>query len=318
MQRISGIRVLLSVALSSFPVVQSVPPTVAEGKTTPQANVERQVVAAANAVPPAPSGTAPYITGDPPRGPVKPFVIDMVARLQPDTGPGLPPIIFHDVLVNMRWQGHKATRRTTATTRPGETEFYMWATVIFDAKTFMPYYSEYRRRDGVFVRHQFNGLHVTETRTIKELKSPAVGAGEKLGTVTSEFDLPEPAFTWIENTGLPILLSLPLRQGFSGSVPVISGERDTLANNKPCTVGPCYVRRMTYHVIGAEDVKGISRVPVHSWKVSVPDTGFTFWIACKNPRLIQVNWPGPKHNGTFSMGPREEPPLGSYSDGKRP
>jgi len=75
-------------------------------------------------------------------------------------------------------------RRTTATTRPRETELYVWATVVFDAKTLMPYYSEYRRRDGVFVRHEFNGVHVKETRTTKEMKSPAVGADEKLDTVT--------------------------------------------------------------------------------------------------------------------------------------
>lgn len=243
----------------------------------------------------------PKITGKPPRGPLKPFMIDMMATHHPDSGVALPPIIFHDTLVRTSWHGRSAMRRETATTKPGGKEFVLWAIVIFDATTLVPYYSEIRRKDGLFVRHEFNGVHVKETRTTADvLRSPPLKPGEPVNFVTTEFDLPEPAFTWIENTGLPILLSLPLQDGFEGSVPVISGDSSAM---KPCMAGPCFVLRMSYRVRGIEDKRGISDVPIRSWKISVPETGFTFWIARKGPRLVQVYWPGPGGNGTFSMGP---------------
>lgn len=156
-------------------------------------HIENQFVAAKNAMASARSGPAtPLITGDSPRGPLRPIVIDMVATHKPDNGPPVPPIIFHDVLENLTWHGHKATRRTTATTKPGGTDFVFWATVIFDAKTLLPYCSEYRREDGVFVRHEFNGVHVKETRTEKPLRSPPVQPGENWKQYIQSSTFPNP------------------------------------------------------------------------------------------------------------------------------
>jgi len=59
---------------------------------------------------------------------------------------------------------------------------------------------------------------------------------------------------------------------------------------------------MSFHVSGAETIStGISGKPIRTWKILVPETGFTFWITCYKPRLEQVHWPGPNGNGTFSM-----------------
>jgi len=244
-----------------------------------------------------PTGAMPLLRGPAPQGPLKPFVIDMVGTLAPDAGPAPPPILFHDTLEDTIWHGHKATRRETATTMPGGQEFVRWAVVIFDAKTLLPYYSEYRRADGLFLRHEFDGLHVKETRSSADVaKAPRVAPGEKIDVVTSEFDLPQPGFTWLENTGLPILLALPLRDGFAGSVPVITGDSSKM---QPCLVGPCHVLRMSYQVKGQEVITGISGKPVRTWKVWIPETRFTFWIACDEPRLEGVTWPGP--GGTYSM-----------------
>jgi hypothetical protein len=229
---------------------------------------------------------------------LKPFVIDMVGALTPDNGGPAPPSVrFHDTLTETTWRGHKAMRRETATTLPGGTEFFRWATVIFDAKTLLPYYSEYRRSDGLFLRREFDGLHVKETRTVTDvLKSPPLNPAERREIVTSDFVLPEPAFTWIENTGLPILLALALREGLEGSVPVISGDKSLM---KPCTAGPCFILRMSYHVSGPETITGMSGKLVRTWKICVPETQFFFWIACDRPQLEQVTWPGP--GGRYSM-----------------
>jgi hypothetical protein len=247
----------------------------------------------------------PRISGEPPRGPLEPFVIDMMATHHPDSGIPIAPILFHDTMERVRWHGRDAMKRETATTLPGGTEFVRWATVIFDATTLLPYFSELRRKDGLFLRREFDGVHVKEKRSTKDfVKTPPLPPGETVESRSAEFDLPEPGFTWIENTGLPILLALPLRHGLQGSVPVISGDRATM---KPCLEGPCFILRMSYRVLGAEEMAGFSPDPVPSWKISVPETGFTFWIAETKPRLVQVYWPGPGGNGTFSMGPVQRP-----------
>jgi hypothetical protein len=82
-----------------------------------------------------------------------------------------------------------------------------------------------------------------------------------------------------------------------GSVPVISAATPGVSQ---CLEGPCVVSRMTYHVSGPEVVTSLSGTPVRAWKVDVPESKFTFWIATDDPRLVQVSWPGP--GGRFSMG----------------
>jgi hypothetical protein len=70
-------------------------------------------------------------------------------------------------------------------------------------------------------------------------------------------------------------------------------------------ITPCHVLRMSYQVLGKEMITGISGKPLVTWKISVPETRFTFWIACKKPRLEQVFWPGPGGKGVFFMAPVE-------------
>src|SRR5437868_5770860 len=236
----------------------------------------------------ASAGPASLWAGPKPQGPLKPFVIDMQGNPVGRTGADGPPTIFHDTMERVRWHGHEALRRVAATTDPGGTEFTRWADLIFDEKTLLPYRSEWRRADGSFVRHEFDGVHVKETRK-------TAGAAPE---ITAAFDLPEPAFAWSEGVGLPILLALPLREGVEGSAPVISGDPSSIV---PCTQAPCFAARMSYRVVGQETITGISNKPTPTWKVWVPGSAFTFWIATADPRLEGVNWPRP--GGMFSMGP---------------
>ncbi|MBZ5720416.1 MAG: hypothetical protein LAO03_08540 [Acidobacteriia bacterium] len=254
----------------------------------------------------AASGENPMWTGARPQGPLKPFVLDMVGTPKKSDGSLDPATTFHDTMDKVSWHGHKAMRRIAATTKPGETEFTRWATVVFDEKTLLPYYTELRASDGRFVRREFNGIHVKETRTAGDFRQP-LPAGQKAETVTAKFDLSEPAFAWAEGVGLPVLLAVPLHDGFEGSVPVISGSPSVVT---PCLIGPCFVARMTYHVVGKEEIAGISGKPVLTWKVSVPETQFFFWIACDDPRLEGVTWPrsagamtAGQADAVFSMGP---------------
>ncbi|GEM_PF-4036331 len=245
-------------------------------------------------------------SGPKPHGPLKPFVLDMMGTPKKADGALDPPTVFHDTLEKIDWHGHKAMRRIAATTRPGETEITRWSTVVFDEKTLLPYYTEFRVADGRFSRHEFEGVHVTETRTGGDFRKP-LSPGEKPEITTTKFDLSEPAIAWHEGVGLPVLLGLPLREGLEGSVPVITGAPSGMS---ACFMGPCYVARLTYRVVGKEKIDGISGTRVLTWKVYVPETDFFFWIACDDPRLEGVTWPRATGTTTagqpdarFSMGP---------------
>lgn len=245
-------------------------------------------------------------SGPKPQGPLQPFILDMVGTPRKSDGTLDPVTKFHDTMERMSWHGHKSMRRIAATTKPGETAFTRWATVVFDEKTLLPYLTELRTSDGRFVRREFDGVHVKETRTTGDFRQP-IPPGTKPETVTAKFDLSEPAFAWAEGVGLPVLLALPLNAGFKGSVPVISGSASAV---KPCLMGPCFVERMTYHVVAKEEIAGISGQRVLCWKVSVPETQFFFWIACHRPRLEGVTWPrsagamtAGQADAIFSMGP---------------
>ncbi len=236
-----------------------------------------------------------------PKGPLKPFTIYMMAVA--DTGVQRP-VYFYDVMKDTVWDGHKATKRETATTMPGEKKYVRWATVVFDAKTLLPYFSEYRRLDGIFLQHIFDGLHVTEIKNCDDiLTTPRRAEGARPDTITTQSDLKGPAYTWLENSGLPVLLSLPLQPGFQGSVPVISGDSLTM---RPWTHGPSYILPMTYRVTAKERIKGLSGKTVWAWKVWIPETKFWFWISCKNPRLEGVTWPSLNGNVRFTMKRVEE------------
>ena len=254
-------------------------------------------------LPPTVSAQPPMAATTPPQGPLKPYVMEMIATLKPDTGAVPPPRRFSDKLEETTWHGRQAMRRESASSGAGGTAFVRWEINIFDAMTLLPHSSEWRRADGLFLHREFDGLRVTETRTSADvLKSPPLPPEAHVETLTMVFELPEPAYDWIGGAGLPILLALPLREGLEGSVPVISGDSTIMS---PCTVGPCFVVRMTYRVSGPELVKGISGTPVRTWKIWVPETRFRFWISCDNPRLEQVTWPGP--GGGYSMGGISKP-----------
>jgi hypothetical protein len=254
----------------------------------------------------AAGGGASMWSGPMPQGPLKPFVLDMVGTPKKNDGNLDPVTTFHDMLEETTWHGQNAMRRIAATTKPGETEFTRWATVVFDPKTLLLYYTELRLVEGAFVRREYDGVHVKETRTFGNFRH-AMTPGYKLETVTTQFDLAEPAFAWGEGSGLLVLIALPLRKGLTGSVPVISGS---VSRVTPCLTGPCSVARITYRVLGKEEILGLSGKLVRTWKVSVPETHFLLWIACRNPRLEGVTWPRSagvmtkgEPDALYSMGP---------------
>ncbi|HSP15241.1 MAG TPA: hypothetical protein VLV78_10865 [Thermoanaerobaculia bacterium] len=222
-----------------------------------------------------------------PRGPLKRSSstrIGDVIKPGDEKAPG--PVRFHDTLEPATWHGHPALRRETATTRPGGDQFVRFEITVFDPVTLLPLHSERRREDGLPLARDFDGLHVTETRTPGDLlKPPPPKLVPVSEAIVTGFDLAEPAYDWIGGEGPPVLLGLPLRDGWRGSVPGISAAGETLA---PCTAGPCVVRPMSYSVSGLEVISGLSGVPVRTWRVEVAETRFTFWIACDQPRLEQV------------------------------
>ncbi len=92
-------------------------------------------------------------SGPKPQGPLKPFALHMVGTPKKIDGTLEPEAMFHDTMEKVTLHGHKAMRRIAATTKPGETEFTPWSTVVFDEKTLLPYFSEFRISDGQLLRH---------------------------------------------------------------------------------------------------------------------------------------------------------------------
>ena len=99
-----------------------------------------------------------------PHGPLKPYAMEMIATLKPDTGAAPLPRRFSDKLEETTWRGHRAMRRESASSGAGGATFVRWEINIFDAETLMPYSSEWRRADGLFLKREFDGEDVTQVR----------------------------------------------------------------------------------------------------------------------------------------------------------
>jgi hypothetical protein len=232
-----------------------------------------------------------------PKGPLKPFSIMMEAVMQPDTGTAPPRRRLGDKFELTTWKGHQALRRESTTIAADNTTVVFWEITYSDAKTLLPYYSEWRRRDGLFIKREFDGLNIKETHTTANpFSSPRIQPGTPIDSTTISYTLTRKTYDWLGGAGLPIVMGLPLHEGLAGSIPTLSGDSTEVTQ---CVTGPCYVADLTYNVAGQETVTGLSGHPVKCWKVVDPGRQFTFWIACDDRHLEQVTWPG--KGGLFHM-----------------
>ena len=216
------------------------------------------------------------------RGPATLYdhVFDVV--LTADAGAAPPAAHWRDSVVATTWRGRDALRREQANTRPGKTEYVGWTTNIFDPVTFLPYSSERKRKDGLFVRWEFDGLKVTETKTVLDLNSaPPTPPSTKLETSTRTFTLPEPVYDYFGGLYGALFSGMPLQAGLDGSFPALA-----FAGSAPTIV------RVHYRVSGPEKVTADDGTKVDAWKIETDaddqNPVYSYWVTVQSPRIQRV------------------------------
>ena len=139
---------------------------------------------------------------------------------------------------------------------------------VFDPKTLAPISTEKHNIDGTVFKRTFNGSHVTSVT----LKSPSDTA------TPNAAELSEPVYDF--NGGLYgiLLAALPMKAGFSGSLPAVADFNDVLSVE-------------SFHVLRQESVRAGSHGMVRAWVVESAKPGnytMTFWITKKPPYIIRL------------------------------
>jgi hypothetical protein len=139
---------------------------------------------------------------------------------------------------------------------------------VFDPKTLAPIRTEKHNIDGTVFRRTFDGAHIASVT----LKNPKDNTPPKAG------DLPQPVYDF--NGGLYglLLAALPMKAGFSGSLPAVADTDDTLS------IEP-------FRVLRQEKVSAGSRGTVDAWVVeSAKPKNYvmTFWITKAPPYIIRL------------------------------
>ena len=149
---------------------------------------------------------------------------------------------------------------------------------IFDPATMAPLRGESRGSDGSATVREFNGTQVV-TRTTRS----GDGAAER-----TEFALPQPAFDFNGGmTGL-LLAALPLRAGYSVSIP---GVGDTGGDVTPI------------RVLREETVAAGRLGRVRAWVVRIGDGPMPtlYWISARAPYVIKVMIAAPGGSVSWEM-----------------
>jgi len=132
-----------------------------------------------------------------PHGPIAPFNITADIVMKTDTGMAAPIGRLGDKLEVISWHGHKAIRRESTNLGPDGLPI-RWEITISDASTLLPYYSEWRRKDGLFLRREFDAQKVTEERSSANVvTSPRQTSGTAIDTVRTFFYLKTNAYDWL-------------------------------------------------------------------------------------------------------------------------
>ena len=103
---------------------------------------------------------------------------DAAMRLQPYTnawmmtfhgadGSVSPPQLWEDSMDTVTWRGRPAMRRVQVEHRLVPVGGYQRTTNVFDARTLAPYMTEQRQRNGMFMRWEYDGVHVREIRSVR-------------------------------------------------------------------------------------------------------------------------------------------------------
>ncbi len=230
------------------------------------------------------SFAAGAINAEPPAaGPLVPYEHVLTISTTSVSGQAELAALWKDKLEPATWQGHAAFRREQANTRPGGTDYVGWFTNVFDTATFQPYFSEHRRKDGLFVRYEFDGLHVRETKSKLDVNSaPRTPPGTPIETVTREFTLSEPVYDYFGGTFGVVFTGIPLRAGLQGSFPALSFSSD----------GSPVVTRVKYRVSGPENVRNDDCTPVSAWKIETDADAdnpvYVYYVTCQTPRVQRL------------------------------
>lgn len=153
----------------------------------------------------------------------------------------------------------------------------------FDPITCQALSNEQHHPDGTILKRTFDGAHVTTERLAN------VSATGK----TTKFDLPAPVFDFYGG-GYGIILScLPLKVGYSGTLPSISETEDK-------------AKDATFQVLRKERISAGSRGMRETFVVEVDTPGEyfqTFWLAKDPPYIIRlrVEWADKSAVATFNM-----------------
>ena len=136
---------------------------------------------------------------------------------------------------------------------------------VFDPATMVPASSEVHRIDGTWLRREFNGLTITETRGTSPIDT--VGVQTTFGVPMQVFDF------WGGMYGT-LLAALPLSPGYAGTVAAID-EFD-----------PKY-KPASFRVVREEDLMAGKMGRVHAWVVE--SEGMTFWISANAPYILKLD-----------------------------
>jgi hypothetical protein len=139
---------------------------------------------------------------------------------------------------------------------------------VFSPDTLAPISSETHNVDGTVFKRTFDGAHITSVSlaNARDTKAPAVNV------------LPQAVYDFNGGMFGILIASLPLKEGFRGTLPAIADHDDTL------TTEP-------FEVLRQEDVEAGARGKVKAWVVESARPGdytMKFWVTKAAPYIIKL------------------------------
>jgi hypothetical protein len=141
---------------------------------------------------------------------------------------------------------------------------------VFDPKTVAPFSMEFQRSDtGEWAHRDFDGAVVKYRRS---------KSGDKTDTETGELKMETPVFDYHGGMYGLLLATLPLKEGFKGTIPTLSEDGNRF-------------QWVTFAVGKEESVEAGPGKQVTAWPVEIdePDQSHSIF-GCRKMRLTSLNW----------------------------
>ena len=153
---------------------------------------------------------------------------------------------------------------------------------VFDSKSMAPIRSDWRSLDGGFNHREFGATGVKYRHTDKAQNGPP----DLSHVIEGVQKLDVPVFDFYGGMYGLLLAAMPLREGFTGTIPSIDENSDTQS-------------WVSFTVTGQERVAAGAGKSVQAWVVeSETNLGtMKFWISKDAPYIIRLTYKGP--NGNF-------------------